>query len=88
MTDPAPHHLVAAPEVGGDWFWAAADRLAARLGHGDHPRQLLGEVERLNHYALHCVSCAQPLATFEIQSAVPASPERSGSPHPDHHIGR
>jgi hypothetical protein len=67
MTDPPPHHLVAAQEFAGDRFWSAADRLAARLGHGDHSRQLLGEVERLNHYALHCVSCGQAIATFEVQ---------------------
>jgi hypothetical protein len=57
MADPAPHHLVAAQEFAGDRFWSAVDRLAARLGHGDHSRQLLGEVERLNYYALRCAAC-------------------------------
>ncbi|OJF14513.1 hypothetical protein [Couchioplanes caeruleus] len=72
MADPVPHHLVAEREFADERFWSAAARLAGRLGHRDHSLQLVGEVERLAHYALRCVSCDRPIATFEVQ--VVASP--------------
>ncbi|MFI7598284.1 hypothetical protein [Actinoplanes sp. NPDC049681] len=71
MTAPVPHHLVAEREFADERFWASADRLADRLGHVDHSRQLVGEVERLIWHTLHCVSCQRPIATFEVQRENP-----------------
>jgi hypothetical protein len=71
----APVELVVAQEhFAGAPFWAAAGRLADRLGHGDHPSTLLGQIEPTDRYRLCCLRCGQVLAVFTVLRN-PVSPD-------------
>jgi hypothetical protein len=63
----APAELVVAQDdFAGAHFWAAADRLAHRFGHGEHPSILVGQTDPTDRYRLCCVRCDEVLAVFTV----------------------
>jgi hypothetical protein len=65
--------LVPQAEFAGPRFWAAADRLAHRRGHGDHQCGLIGLVEPTDRYELRCVPCDEVLAVLTVERTEPGT---------------
>jgi hypothetical protein len=82
--DPAaPDHLVVQQAVfGGEQFWAALNRLAARRGHDGHQRYLVGTTEHTDRYALRCATCDQVVATMLVEREPAAGPDPVAAPPP------